>query len=159
MPGPSRAEREGGVVKLTFLGHLMLLASKMTIYMAGSRGGHCPQIGPEAPATPGPQFSANLKFLVRGRRPSAGRENCGERRLGSAMGEGALVPLLLSRSRGLPSPAAPGLRPRAGGPADRSTGRRPLSRSASASRSNCNSPPPTPPSLRAPATFRPPPPA
>lgn len=74
------------------------------------------------------------------------------------MGEGALVPLLLSRSLCLPSPAAPRLRPRAGGPADRSAGRRPLSRSASASRSNCNSPPPTPPTLRAPATFCPPPP-
>lgn len=74
------------------------------------------------------------------------------------MEEEALVPLLLSRSHGPPSPTAPGPRPQAGGPADRSAGRRPLRRSASASRSNCNSPPPTTPTLRAPATFRLPPP-
>lgn len=115
-------------------------------------------VGPEAPAAPGPQFFADLKFLVTGRRLSAGRENCDKRGLGSAMEEEALVPLLLSRSHGPPSPTAPGPRPQAGGPADRSAGRRPLRRSASASRSNCNSPPPTTPTLRAPATFRLPPP-
>ena len=45
------------------------MASKTTIYTTGSRGGYCPHVGREAPATPGPQFSADLKFLVTGRQP------------------------------------------------------------------------------------------
>lgn len=125
------------------------LASKTTIYRAGSRrtdGRH--------PLLRVLNFPPTLTFLSR----EDGRENCEERPLALAMGEGVLVPHLLSRSRSLQSPASPHLGPPAGGPADRSAGRRLLRGRPSASRSNYNSPPPKPPSLRAPATFRPPPP-
>lgn len=46
----------------------------------------------------------SLNFLVARRRPSAGQANCNKRRPGSATGEEALVPLLLSRSRGRRAP-------------------------------------------------------
>lgn len=82
-------------------------ASRTTIYTAASRGAYCPHRGPEAPATPGPQFSADLKFLVTRRRPSAGPENCGKRRLGPAVGEG-------TSSRSCQRAAAGGAPPRPG---------------------------------------------
>lgn len=78
-----------------------------SIYTAASRGAYCPHRGPEAPATPGPQFSADLKFLVTRRRPSAGPENCGKRRLGPAVGEG-------TSSRSCQRAAAGGAPPRPG---------------------------------------------
>lgn len=76
-----------------------VLASKTTIYWAGSR-----TTDERHPLLRVLYFPPTLTFLSREDRPSAGQENCDKRPLGSATGEEALVPLLLSRSRGLAGP-------------------------------------------------------